>query len=69
MQITLKAARMNASLTQRIAAKKLGVAEKTLGNWEKGESFPNAMQIRKIENVYGIKYDDLIFLPMKTLKA
>lgn len=67
MQITLKAARTNTGLTQRVAAKKLGVALKTLGNWERGDSFPDAIQIRSLERLYGVKYDDLIFLPRKTL--
>lgn len=67
MQITLKAARTNSNLTQRVAAEKLGVAQKTLGNWERGDSFPDAVQIRSLERLYGVKYDDLVFLPRKTL--
>lgn len=69
MQITLKAARMNAFLTQKEAAEKIGVTIDTIGNWERGKSFPNALQIKRIEEVYGVHYDNLIFLPSKTLKA
>lgn len=69
MQITLKAARMNAFLTQKEAAEKIGVTIDTIGNWERGKSFPNALQIKRIEEVYGVHYDNLIFLPAKTLKA
>lgn len=69
MQITLKAARMNAFLTQREAAEKIGVTVDTVGNWERGKSFPDAMQIKRIEEVYGVHYDNLIFLPKNTLKA
>lgn len=69
MQITLKAARMNAYMTQREAAEKIGVTVDTLGNWERGKSFPNAMQIKRIEEVYRVHYDNLIFLPQNTLKA
>lgn len=65
MQITLKAARMNVSLTQREAAAKIGVTVDTIGNWERAKSFPDALQIRKIEEVYGVSYDNLIFLPRK----
>lgn len=36
MQITLKAARINANLTQKQAAEYLGVAEKSISNWENG---------------------------------
>ena len=65
MQITLKAARMNVSLTQREAAAKIGVTVDTIGNWERAKSFPDALQIRKIEEVYGVSYDNLIFFPRK----
>jgi putative transcriptional regulator len=67
MQITLKAARMNKQLTQRDAAARIGVTSDTIGNWERGKSFPDAMQIKRIEEVYKVRYDDLIFLPDKTL--
>ena len=63
MQITLKAARMNKQLTQRDAAARIGVTSDTIGNWERGKSFPDAMQIKRIEEVYKVRYDDLIFLP------
>lgn len=61
MQITLKAARMNANLTRKEAAKRIGVIVDTIGNWERARSFPNALQISKIEEVYRIRYDNLIF--------
>ena len=64
MRITLKAARTNAGLTQQEAADKIGVTVDTLGNWERGKSFPNALQIRRMEEVYGTPYDRLIFLPL-----
>lgn len=61
MQLTLKAARTNAKYTQREAAQKIGVTVDTISNWERGKSFPNAIQIRRIEQVYGVPYDALIF--------
>lgn len=67
MQITLRAARANAAMTQREVAIRLGVTVDTVGNWERGKSFPDALQIRKIEDIYHVKYDDIIFLPKKTL--
>jgi transcriptional regulator with XRE-family HTH domain len=63
MQITLKAARANKGLTQEAAGKLIGVSACTIGNWERGDSFPDAMQILKIQSTYGVKYDDIIFLP------
>lgn len=67
MKMTLKAARTNAGYTQQEAAEKLGVTPDTVGNWERGKSYPTALHIKKIENVYGIPYDNLIFLPSNTL--
>ncbi len=63
MTITLKAARVNKGLTQLEAAKLLKVSKDTVGNWERGKSYPNMKNIKEIEKVYGVSYDDLIFLP------
>lgn len=64
MALTLKAARVNKGLTQLEASKRIGVTEDTLGNWERARSFPNVPQIKKIEEVYGVSYNELIFLPL-----
>ena len=63
MMLTLEAARRNANLTQAQAAKKLGVSKDTVGNWEARRSFPNALHILRIEQVYGIRFNNLLFLP------
>ena len=63
MKITLRAARVNKGLRQNEAAKKIGVTRDTLRNWETGKSFPDAVKIKKIEDVYGVGYNDIIFLP------
>ena len=60
-QITLKAARVNAGLTQAEAAKKIGVSISTLKNWEKGVTFPKQPHILRICEVYGIQYDHIFF--------
>ena len=67
IKMTLKAARVNAGLTQKEAAEKLGVSNKTLGDWENGKSFPNANKIKLICENYGVFYDNLIFLPDNSL--
>ena len=67
--MTLKAARVNSGGTQEQAAKMMGVSRSLIQNWERGKSFPDAMHLKKIENAYGVSYDDIIFLPLKTLKA
>ncbi len=62
-KISIKAARVNANLTQKEAALKLDVSKDTIGNWERGKSFPSVSKIPVIEEVYNIKYENIIFLP------
>lgn len=63
MAITLKAARVNKNLTQEEAAKLLGISKDSLWNYENGRSFPDVRVVKKMEEVYGLSYDNLIFLP------
>ena len=63
MAMTLKAARVNKNMQQKEAAKKLGVTEDTLRNWEAGKTYPNVPQIKRIEDLYCVPYSDLIFCP------
>lgn len=60
-KITLKAARVNANLSQQEAARLIGVAASTLRNWEAGKTFPNQPKIEKMCEVYGIPFDVLFF--------
>ena len=60
-RITLKAARVNAKMTQKEAAEKLDISVETLANYEKGRSFPDVITLKKIELLYGVGYDGLIF--------
>ena len=46
------------------AAQKIGVSTDTLGNYERGKSYPDIPILRKIESVYGVPYDRLIFLSL-----
>lgn len=62
MAMTLKAARINVNLKQEDAAKALGITQDTLSNWENGKTFPNVPQIKKIEELYGLPYSEIIFL-------
>lgn len=62
-KITLKAARVNAGYLQKEAAKRLDVSNKTLSSWENGITVPKVDMIDKICNLYGVCYDNLIFLP------
>ena len=69
IQITLAAARVNAGYSQKEAAKKLGVSNCTLLNWEKGVSMPKANQIVSICNMYRVPYYMLIFLPKELAES
>ena len=62
MKVTLKAARVNAGLTQKEAAKELDISVDTLASYEKGNSFPDVRVIKKMEKLYGVTYNNIIFL-------
>jgi putative transcriptional regulator len=62
-KLRLSAARINSGMTQAEAAKKLGISVDTLGNYERGKSFPDVPIIKRIEALYGIPFNDIIFLP------
>lgn len=67
VKMTLEAARRNVGLTQKEAAEKIGVSNKTLGNWEHGNTFPPVDIIPKICDLYGVSYDHINFLPNRSL--
>ena len=64
MAMTLKAARVNSGLTQVDAAKLLGISVDTLRSWEKSKTFPDVQNLKNIEELYGVSYNDLNFLPL-----
>ena len=59
MQISLKAARINAELKQSDVAVALGVTKKTVASWEKNKSLPRIDKIEAICTLYGVTYDDI----------
>ena len=69
LKISIRAARVNAGLSQKYAAERLGVSNKTLGNWENGVTYPPADKIPEICALYGVSYDNLNFLHTDSLKA
>ena len=62
-KITLIAARKMAGLTQREMALACGVSEGTVARWEKGIKDPTISQAKRIGEVCGVDYDDIIFCP------
>lgn len=61
MQLTLKAIRVNKGLSQEQAASRIGISVDTLSNYERGKSFPDIPILKKIEEVYDIKYENINF--------
>lgn len=62
MKISLKAARINANLTQVDVACKLGKSKQTLINWELGKSRIDKGNLKLLSDIYKIPIDN-IFLP------
>ena len=61
MQLTLKALRINKGYTQEIAAGLIGISVETLAKYEKGSTYPDIPILKKIEEVYETKYDNINF--------
>lgn len=61
MKMSLRAARMNAGLSIKEAAKQLGVDEKALGRYELGRVYPNIRIVCKLLDLYGVQFDDIDF--------
>lgn len=74
MPISLRAARVNADLTQDEALTELNrrmksrVAKSTLVSWEQYKTFPQALQFKTLCNIYGVKMDDISIPDTLTLK-
>lgn len=60
-RFTLKAARVNAGLTQANVAKELEISIATLKNWESGKTFPKQPHIEALCKLYSVSYDNLFF--------
>lgn len=64
----LKALRSLDNLTQAEAGAKVGVSEDVWGRWERGQQFPDVLQIQAIEQAFDVSYNDIIFLQGVTVK-
>ena len=60
-KISLEAARVNAGLEQKAAAKMLGVTPPTLRNWERGDTLPSIGKVEEIESLYRYPKDYIFF--------
>lgn len=61
LKITIKAARVNKGLTQTEAAEKIGCSKFSIWCYETGRTVPNWAIVLRMEEVYGIPADHLIF--------
>lgn len=64
LQISLKAARVNAELTQDDVARLLGVSNKTVLNWEAGKARPTTATLKYLSEIYKMPLEN-IFLPWR----
>lgn len=63
MAISLKAARVNAGLTQAAAAQSLGISKNTLANYERYKNMPSVDRAKRISVLYNLPMDEIIFCP------
>ena len=64
-RISLEAVRVNAKMTQKEWAERLGVSNNTVVNWEKGNTEPSLSKLREMSQLSGITMD-VIFVPEKS---
>ena len=64
-KISLETVRVNAKMTQKEWASKLGVSNSTVVNWEKGNTEPSLSQLREMSRLSGVPMD-FIFVPDKS---
>lgn len=65
-KISLEAARVNARISQKEAAKALGIDAATLRSYERGKSAPSYPLAKKMEELYRFPLD-FIFLAFNSL--
>ncbi len=58
----INAARVNARMTQKEAASALGISETTMVSWEKEVTFPGAVDLARLCELYKCDIAD-IFIP------
>lgn len=67
--ITLKAARINANLTQEEAGKLIGVSKDSICAWETGQTKPRLCRLPLILKAYNVNLEDLIFFTNEVPKS
>lgn len=67
-ELSLRAARINADLTINQVSERINVSVTTLSKWENYITFPTAMQLKQLCDLYGCTMND-IFVPDKLAKS
>lgn len=63
MKISLRAARVNANLTQKEVVERIGISKTTLCSYEKGRTAPDIDTAKQLAALYGLTVNDIIFSP------
>lgn len=63
MKLNLKGIRATLGLTQKEMGEAVGVSEDTWRNYEKYKTYPDVLIVNRIEEVSGVNYNDINFLP------
>lgn len=66
IRISMAAARVNAKMTQDDVAKTMHVSKQTVVNWENGITQPKIEQGEQLSRIYGIPYQNIIFVQKET---
>ena len=61
MEITVKAARINAGKTQEEAGAYAGKSKQTIANYESYTSIPDVETAKKLAEFYGLSVDDIVW--------
>lgn len=59
MKATLQEARLNAGITRKDAAERIGIQIETLYRYEKGLSAPKLWVAIELLKLYGLKFEDI----------
>lgn len=59
MEITIKAARTNAGLTQAETAKELNISKNTYASYENYKTFPDMNMAKRIASLFGISVNSI----------
>lgn len=63
--LTLRALRVNLGLSLEEASTQIGISKDTLSRYERGESYPDVLTLKRMEDIYNINIltDKVKFLP------